>query len=183
MAQTDKELIGQIKVGTQDAFKELYQRYSDLLFAFILIRLDNDKEASSDIWQETWIITVEKISDFSFKSTVFTWLCAIAKNKISDYYRDDEKRRKINNEIKIYIDIDNEEIDIVDENIQEDVLATLANLKDEYRYILLSRYFENKSVEEISHVIGKSYKATESLLTRSREAFRKTFKQINKPYK
>lgn len=180
MVLTDKELIGRIKTGNQDAFKELYRRYSDLLFAFIMIRVDNDKEASSDIWQETWIIAVEKISDFNFKSSVFTWLCAIAKNKISDYYRLNEKQRKINNEIKNYIDIDNDEIDIVDENIQEDVLSALANLKDEYRYMLLSKYFENKSVEEISRAIGKSYKATESLLTRSREAFRKEFKQINK---
>jgi RNA polymerase sigma-70 factor (ECF subfamily) len=181
MAQSDKELIGQIKIGNQDAFKELYQRYSDLLFAFIMIRLVNNKEASSDIWQETWIIAVEKISYFSYKSSVFTWLCAIAENKISDYYRLNEKHRKINNEIKNYIDIDTDEIDTVDDGTQENVLTVLANLKDEYRYILLSRYFENKSVEEISLAIGKSYKATESLLTRSREAFRKTFKQINKP--
>ena len=178
---TDKELIGQIKVGNQDAFKELYLRYSDLLFAFILIRLDNDKEASSDIWQETWIIAVEKISDFSYKSSVFTWLCAIAKNKISDYFRLNEKQRKMSTEITKFIDIDNEEIDIVDDGTQEDVLTALANMSEEYRYILLSRYFENKSVEEISQLIGKSYKATESLLTRSREAFRKTFKQIYKP--
>lgn len=181
MALTDKELIRRIRNGNQNAFKELYQRYSDLLFAFILIRLDNDKEAASDIWQETWIIAVEKISDFSYKSTVFTWLCAIAKNKISDYYRLNEKRRIINNELRKSIDIDTDEIGIVDNKIQEDVLTVLANLKDEYRYILLSRYFENKSVEEISRAIGKSYKATESLLTRSREAFRKTFKQIHKP--
>jgi RNA polymerase sigma-70 factor (ECF subfamily) len=180
MTLTDKELIEGIKIGNQDAFKELYQRYSDLLFAFILIRLENDKEASSDIWQETWIIAVEKIADFSYKSTVFTWLCAIAKNKVSDYYRLNEKYRKISNEIRNYFDIDSDEIDIVDDVIQEDVLTVLANLKDEYRYILLSRYFENKSVDEISQAIGKSYKATESLLTRSREAFRKEFKQINK---
>ena len=181
MVLTDKELIRKIRKGNQNAFRELYQRYSDLLFAFIMIRLDNNKEASSDIWQETWIIAVEKISDFSYKSSVFTWLCAIAKNKISDFYRLNEKYRKINTEIKYYIDLDYEEIDIVDDIIQEDVLAVLANLTDEYRNILLSRYFENKSVEEISLAIGKSYKATESLLTRSREAFRKKFKQIHKP--
>ena len=177
MAPTDKELIKRIKNGNQDAFKELYQRYSDLLFAFILNQLDNNKETSSDIWQETWIITIEKISDFSYKSSVFTWLCAIAKNKISDHYRLNERHRKINNEIKNYIDIDNEEIDIVDNGIQEDVIRVLANLSDEYRYLLLSRYLENKSVAEISLAIGKSYKATESLLTRAREAFRKKFKQ------
>lgn len=180
MILPDKELIKRINKGSQDSFKELYLRYSDLLFAFISHQLDNDREATSDIWQETWIIAVEKIIDFHFKSNVYTWLCAIAKNKISDYYRLKEKHRKFNNEIKVYIDIDNAEINIVDERVQEDVLLVLADLRYDYRYLLMARYFENKSVEEISHTIDKSYKATESLLSRSREAFRKRFKQIYK---
>lgn len=180
MTLPDKELIKSIKKGNQDAFKELYLRYSDLLFAFIAHQLDNDKEVTSDIWQETWIIAVEKIFDFHYKSSVFTWLCAIAKNKISDYYRSIENHRKFNNEIKIYIDIDNEEINTVDDRAQENVLTVLADLSDDYRYLLMARYFENKSVGEISQAIDKSYKATESLLSRSREAFRKKFKQIYK---
>jgi RNA polymerase sigma-70 factor (ECF subfamily) len=180
MALTDKELIKRIKNGDQDAFKELYHRYSDLLFAFILNMLDSNRETASDIWQETWIIAVEKISDFRYKSSVFTWLCAIAKNKISDNYRLNEKLRRISDEIKSCFDIDNEETDIVDAGTQEDVLTALANLRDGYRYLLMSRYFESKSVEEISMAIGKSYKATESLLSRSREAFRKKFMKISK---
>ena len=178
MALTDKELIKRIKGGSQDAFKELYQRYSDLLFAFILNQLNFNKEASSDIWQETWIVVVEKISDFRYKSSVFTWLCSIAKNKISDYYRLNKKHRIINNEIKNYVDIDNEELKIIDDSLKEDVLIVLANMSEEYRYLLLSKYIERKSVEDISVSISKSYKATESLLTRSRKAFKKQFKQI-----
>ncbi len=84
---TDKELVKRIKKGSQNAFKELYLKYSDLVFAFILRQLDNNREAASDIWQETWISAVEKIPDFHYKSSVFTWFCAIAKNKVSDYYR------------------------------------------------------------------------------------------------
>lgn len=179
MTLSDKELIKRIKNGSQSAFKELYLKYSDLLFAFISHQLDSDKEATSDIWQETWIIAIEKIFDFQYKSSVFTWLCAIAKNKISDYYRLKEKHRKFNNEIKVYIDVDNEEIDIVDDRTQADVITVLADLSDEHRYLLMARYFENKSVEEISLAIGKTYKATESMLSRSREAFRGKFKILN----
>lgn len=180
MALPDKELIKRIKNKSQSAFKDLYLKYSDLLFAYISHQLDNNKEVASDIWQETWIIAVEKIIDFQYKSNVFTWLCAIAKNKISDYYRLIEKQRKLNDEIKIYFDIDNEEIELVDDRTQADVITVLANLIDEYRCLLMARYLENKSVEEISLVIGKSYKATESMLSRARNAFREKFKQINK---
>ena len=68
----------------------------------------------------------------------------------------------------------------VDLETQVDVITVLANLTDEYRYLLVAKYIENKGIDEISFEIGKSYKATESLLTRSREAFRKEFKQIIK---
>jgi RNA polymerase sigma-70 factor, ECF subfamily len=180
MIQPDKELVRGIKNGSQSALKDLYLRYSDLLFAYISHQLDNDKESASDIWQETWLVAVEKIIDFQYKSSVFTWLCAIAKNKISDYYRLTEKQRKFNAEIRIQFEIDDEKIESVDDKTQADVITVLANLKDEYRYLLMSRYLENKSVHEISLKIGKSYKATESLLSRARDAFREEFKQIIK---
>lgn len=179
MTLTDRELIKRIKRGSQDAFKELYLRYADLLFAFVLYRLDNNKEASSDIWQETWLIAVQKFPDFNYNSSVYAWLCAIAKNKISDHYRLKEKQRKFDNEIKACIDMDNEEMDIIDDRIQEAVLTVLADLSYKYRYLLMERYFENKNVEEISHAIGKSYKATESMLSRSREVFKKKFKKLH----
>jgi len=72
------------------------------------------------------------------------------------------------------------EIELVDLVTQVDVITVLANLKDVHRYLLIAKYIENKGIDEISSEIGKSYKATESLLTRSREAFRKEFKQIIK---
>ncbi len=177
MAQTDKKIVRRINAGSQEAFTELYQKYSDLLFAYLLRRLDNDRDVAIDIWQETWLVAVEKISDFKSDCTVFTWLCAIANNKISDYFRLKEKHRKFDTVMKPTIDIDYDEVDVVNEDVQETVIKVLADLSDEHRYLLMARYFENKSVDEISLQIGKSYKATESLLTRSRNAFRKKFKQ------
>ncbi len=177
MAQTDKKIVRKIKAGSQEAFTELYQKYSDLLFAYVLRRIDNNRDVATDIWQETWLVAVEKISDFKSDCTVFTWLCAIANNKISDYFRLKEKHRKFDTEMKLTIDIDYDEVDVVNEDVQETVIKVLADLSDEHRYLLMARYFENKSVDEISLQIGKSYKATESLLTRSRNAFRKKFKQ------
>jgi RNA polymerase sigma-70 factor, ECF subfamily len=182
MTLRDIELVKQIKNGEQSAFKVLYLKYSDLLFAFILHHIDNDKEAASDIWQETWVVVIEKISDFQFKSTIFTWICAIAKNKISDYYRNAKRNERFQRIEKLHFDIDTEELEIdqVDFETQLDVITVLANLTDVYRYLLVAKYIENKGINNISLEIDKSYKATESMLARSREAFRKEFKKINK---
>ena len=55
----------------------------------------------------------------------------------------------------------------------------LADLNDEYTFLLKAKYIENKSTDEIADAIGKSYKATESMLTRARDAFRNKFNQTN----
>lgn len=182
MTQNDNQLVKEIKNGEQSAFKVLYLKYSDLLFAYILHHLDKDKDVASDIWQETWVVFIEKINDFQFKCSIFTWLCAIAKNKISDYYRNAKKQELFQSIGKLNFDIDTEEfeVELIDIETQVDVIVVLGKLTNEYRYLLEAKYIENKSIDEISCEIDKSYKATESMLTRAREAFRKEFKQIKK---
>jgi DNA-directed RNA polymerase specialized sigma24 family protein len=68
-----------------------------------------------------------------------------------------------------------------EDDIREDMLVhvveTLGTVNPVYRNLLMYRYIDNKSVEEISAISGKSYKAAESLLSRAREAFRKKFQE------
>jgi RNA polymerase sigma-70 factor (ECF subfamily) len=182
MTVNEHELIRRIKNGEQSAFKALYLKYADLLFAYILHYVNNDRDVASEIWQETWVVFIEKLNDFKYKCNIFTWLCAISKNKISDYYRNAKNRKRFQHIEKIHFNIDAEELEIelVDTETQADVITILANLTDEYRYLLEAKYIENKSIAELSNQIGKSYKATESMLSRARESFRKEFKQIKK---
>jgi RNA polymerase sigma-70 factor, ECF subfamily len=181
MTSVEKDLVEKIKKGDRDAFKVLYLKYADLLFSFIIHSLNSNKDKGADIWQETWVIAVEKIDDFHFKSSFFTWLCSIAKNKIYDSYRQAKRKDTIINSEKVLFDIDSEEIDneLIEEEVKENVIKVLANLSGEYTYLLKAKYIENRSTDEIAKVIGKSYKATESMLTRARDAFRKEFRQTN----
>ena len=179
MEHNDNELVKRIKNGDQGAFRALYYKYADLLFAYILHQVD--KEAATEIWQETWVVMAEKMNDFQYRSTIFTWLSAIAKNKIADHYRNVRKQEQFLNIDKLSFDIDADELDIgsIDGETQADAITALAHLTSEYRYLLELKYIENKSIDEIASEMDKSYKSTESMLTRAREAFRKRFKQIN----
>jgi len=181
MTPSENDLVKKIRKGDQDAFKVLYLKYSDLLFTYIIHNLSNNQDIAPDIWQETWCIAVEKLDNFQFKSSFFTWLCAIAKNKIYDYYRQTKQRESFVSIGKIHFDIDSEDLDneCINAETLSDVIMALANLTDEYNYLLKAKYIENKSIEEIAIDLGKSYKATESMLTRARDTFRTKFKQRN----
>ena len=55
------------------------------------------------------------------------------------------------------------------------VESALAELPGEQRIVLVLRYLDQLSVREIASAIGRSEKATESLLSRAREVFRRAY--------
>ena len=61
------------------------------------------------------------------------------------------------------------------EETREMVNATMSQLPQHYREALEAKYVSRQSVREIAAVNSASEKSIESLLTRAREAFRKTF--------
>ena len=52
------------------------------------------------------------------------------------------------------------------------VVEVLGLLPLDYRRALVARYADGQSVEEVARLLGRSYKATESVLSRAKEAFR-----------
>ena len=64
---------------------------------------------------------------------------------------------------------------VAKEEIQLLIHETIAELYSRYRKVLILKYVENRKVAEIAAMLGQSEKAIESLLSRSRQAFRKVF--------
>ena len=59
--------------------------------------------------------------------------------------------------------------------LRSGVEAALAELPGEQRVVMVLRYLDQLPVREIASTIGRSEKATESLLSRAREAFRRAY--------
>ncbi len=60
--------------------------YGDYLYSYCLFRI-NHRETAEDLVQETFISAIRAKDSFNRESSVKTWLVAILKNKIIDYYR------------------------------------------------------------------------------------------------
>jgi RNA polymerase sigma-70 factor (ECF subfamily) len=65
------------------------------------------------------------------------------------------------------------------QELRSGVEAALSKLPGEQRIVLVLRYLDRLPVREIATTIGRSEKATESLLSRAREAFRKAYGATN----
>jgi len=82
-------------------------RHGDYLFAFAVSRLHNET-AAEDLVQETLLCALESRRNFSEKSSLKTWLTAILKHKIIDYYRRASRQ--------VGFDSDEEENNLFDES-------------------------------------------------------------------
>lgn len=62
------------------------ENYADYLYAFAMSRLRNE-EVAKDLVQDTFLAALQRLDTFEGKSQEKTWLTAILKNKIADFYR------------------------------------------------------------------------------------------------
>ena len=83
-------LIQLAQRGNQDAFTEIFNRYRNPLFYFILRRVHNETDAE-DIVMESFERAFASIKYFIPLVKLSTWLHEIAKNRVTDYIR--EKKR------------------------------------------------------------------------------------------
>jgi RNA polymerase sigma-70 factor (ECF subfamily) len=178
----DLELVRRVTRGDEKALKSLYEIYADLLFVYIKHLLNETPRAVvEDIWQETLISAIKGMPSFRGNSRLFTWICGIAKRKVFDYCR--RKKISITAHSRKYINNFDNLINtsILPEDYVEQqatrrcVIETLGILPAKYQIILIQRYIDGSKVEDIAKSIGKTYKATESLLTRARLAFKSAF--------
>jgi len=62
------------------------ENYADYLYGFAMSRLRDD-EVAKDLVQDTFLAALQRIDNFEGKSQEKTWLTAILKKKIADFYR------------------------------------------------------------------------------------------------
>lgn len=173
-AAYENALVSRVLAGDQAAFNEFYQRYVPRLFQFISYSANSTRDDAEDILQETLLASVRALPRFKGDSSLYTWLCAIARHKVSDHIHHLRKlRHQIDSDINVLGDLHGVILSPEQAVVRrEEVLQALRVLPAEYRLVLIGKYHEGFSVRELSQVMGRSEKAVESLLTRARKAFR-----------
>jgi len=175
----DLVLASQVTEGDEASLATFYARYADPLFAFVYHQLDGPRAEAEDIWQETLLAALQALPTYHGQSRLFTWLCSIAQHKIADHFRQQGRRAT-----DVFSDVPEARLSalVSDAPLPEEmvvrratrvrVVQALAFLTDDYRRALIARYADERSVDEVARMLGRTYKAAESLLARARDAFR-----------
>ncbi|WP_425565918.1 sigma-70 family RNA polymerase sigma factor [Pseudonocardia ailaonensis] len=85
-------LVKACQAGDQQAFQELYQRYQDVVFRYVLFRL-GDRTLAEDLTQETFLRALRRIGSVSYQGRdIGAWFVTIARNLIFDHVKSSRYR-------------------------------------------------------------------------------------------
>jgi RNA polymerase sigma-70 factor (ECF subfamily) len=190
MDQTEeKTFVQKLKKMDKGAWEVFCREYSAPLLAFVQFRFGCNREKAEEVVQMTFIRCVKSIRIFKpSRGMLLNWLKKISTNEAHTILQQDQKQlamktlalSSVETVEGIFEEMDtvalSEEI-VAKEEIQLLIHETIAELYSRYRKVLILKYVENRKVAEIAAMLGQSEKAIESLLSRSRQAFKKVFLQ------
>ncbi len=158
----DKQLLQQLKHKDKEAFIKVYDEYAEDLYRFIYFKVGKETEAqdlTSLVFLKAWHhIQANSLSD---SKTLRALVYKIARHAVIDYYREGS------NKLELSLDDENNPIEIIDDdqNLADKLdkasdLALLKKqlplLKEEYREVIILRFVNDLSLEEIADVTSKS---------------------------
>ena len=133
------------QAGDREAFSELYAEFSPRIFRFIRGIVGSPDVA--DVHQDVWAAVFQGIGALSKPSAFVTWVFRLARFKAIDRIRRDRTRAG---------DIEDADLPRIEmeERLQSeiDIELGLSKLSPTHRAILLLRYWEDLSYEQIAVV-------------------------------
>ena len=152
--ETDKALLQRVANGDRTALKIIYDRHSEALCRFASNWLSDPFEAS-DIMHETMIQVWRSAGKFAGRSSVKSWIFAIARNKAID--RNRKSSRMVNQEADPDIPDEAPNPQAMTEAFQDAnrVRACVAELGPAHKSVIQMAFFEDLSYREIAEIEGK----------------------------
>jgi RNA polymerase sigma-70 factor (ECF subfamily) len=140
-----------VKDGDHKAFSQLYDRYSNRLYAFFMKMLWNDSENSRDALQDLFMKIMDRSSLYKPEYQFKAWIFRIAANMCKNIYRKNAFEKEYKSQlIKEGMDLPNMDIKM-DNDIKMDRLSiALKGLNEDNRSLFLMRYQQEMSIKELA---------------------------------
>ena len=164
--------------ASETAFRAFYERALPRVYGYLFHRSGSDPAVAEELTQQTFTAAVFERHAFDGRSAPLTWLTAIARHKLADHFRRlaREENRRLRLVVReIAVDGGARAWRLTDE--REALSHALVTLPALQRAVLILHYADGLSVREIAVQLGKTESATESLMTRAREAFRSSYSE------
>lgn len=165
---TERDLVGACQRGERDAFRALFEAYRNKVYS-IALRFSGDQAAAMDIAQETFLKLFSSIRDFRGDASLDTWIYRLVVNSCLDQRRRGWRLMPLIDEFAVTLrapatsSLD----DMLRSERGERVRAAIDRLPADLRIVVVLRYTEGLSYEEIAEVLACKLGTIASRLNRA----------------
>jgi RNA polymerase sigma-70 factor (ECF subfamily) len=179
----EREMARGLRAGEAGAWRALYDAHAEPVWRAVARLLGPRAADVADVVQETFLAAARSAKGYdSGRGSLTHWLHGIARNQIALWYRKKEQQERLTftlqngqfaGELAPRPDAP---ADLVAQTeLATLVRATLAQLPNDYEFLLTAKYLDDVSVEDLAQQTRSSEVAVRSKLARAREAFRQAF--------
>lgn len=160
-SHSEAELLRRLQRGENEAWAEFTRAMTPRLMSYLRHNVPTIHDAE-DVLGETLVAIVRSLPSFDGNASLSTFVFSLAYRKVADFWR----RRRDNVEL-----LDQRSAPGVSSHAVE-FQELLDSLPEISKQVLILRYHVGLSVSEIAEIVDRSYKGTESLLSRARNQLR-----------
>lgn len=173
-ADRDAALLRAAAAGDAAAVRWLLDEVAPTVFGFLYARVGGDRAVAEDLLQETLLEVVRSASQFAAQfrgeSSVTTWMCAIARRRLARHYERERRASVTESRLRLVVP---EQGDAEDLERRDEVTRALGRLPALHRQVLVLKYLDQQSVQQIAEQVGRTSVQVQSLLQRARDGLRR----------
>jgi len=163
-------IIQQIAQDDQDAFRDLYDIYSEKVYNTALSYTQNEPDAD-EITQDVFVSIFKNAHKFRGNSTVNTWIYRITVNTALNFLQR-KKRRSFLRFTEIEVsppDFEHPGVLLENKETSKALFKAIYSLPDRQKTAFILSFVEELPRKEVAEIMELSLKAVESLLQRAKQ--------------
>ncbi|HBI41756.1 MAG TPA: RNA polymerase subunit sigma-70 [Planctomycetales bacterium] len=172
----ERLLVLRCQTGDEAAFTALVERYTPRLRYYLWKMLGDGKADVEGVLQQVWFDVFRAAPRLADPAAFPAWLYRIARNRTALRHRNKPRPSRPLAEDDLADGSDDEDYSTAD---AERVHAALIELAPEHREVLVLRFLEGMSYEDVAQVVGSPLGTVRSRIHYAKRALRRVLERMN----
>jgi RNA polymerase sigma-70 factor, ECF subfamily len=177
--ETGKELIEACQRGDPEAFRALFEKHKDMVYS-VALRYCGDAAIAQDIAQDTFLKLFSTIAGFRGQSTFDAWLYRMVVNSCFDQKRKARRLTPLLDEVLAALQTP--DVSVLDEVLRAEISTrvkdVVESLAPDQRMVIVLRYTQGLSYDEIAEVLGCASGTVASRLNRAHKVLQRRLSRL-----
>ena len=180
LERSESELLAACRRGERDGFRELFELYKDKVYS-VALRFAGQPAEAMDIAQDTFLKLFSSLADFQGRSRLETWIYRLVVNRCLDHRRRSRRWIPLGEALPQHATRSTGDslADVLREESNGRVQDAVDRLAPDLRIVVVLRYTEGMSYDQIAEVLGCAAGTVASRLHRAHKLLERSLSNLD----